>query len=484
MNSVSLRPTPHPATRHEGCRILYRDVGDHLKRVEKLAILSEAGSVEGVADWREIAPDRHNDWIDQRSEEFQGLYPVGSKATKSGKKDDALFGLFSQGYQTVGDAYLYSYSRDTCIDNARRLIGEYNRAQQVREEHPDYAVDEVTRRHTTGIRWNRTLKNSLRRMRVITYSSNSVLVASYRPFVKQFLYFDPALSHLPGIKKTMFPNSDSENRAFYISGIGSTKPFSALVVDTMPDLELISKGQCFPRYRYEQPTHGQGELPGIQARLERIDNITDTALRNFRVRYGDSTITKDEIFKYVYGILHASSYRERFANDLAKELPRIPIAPDFGTFAKAGRTLAELHLGYETSEEYPLKISLLQPGESRLGLYRVGRQPMRFADGDRSVLIVNEHIRLAGIPAEAHEYQVNGRTPLEWFIDRYRVTRDKDSGIVNDPNAWFDDPEDLIAAIRRIVYVSVETAYIVKGLPEPDPERGQEPVRNPVAKPM
>ena len=457
----------NPNAGHEGCRILYRDIGDYLKREEKLAILREAGSIAGIDDWREIAPDRHNDWLGQRSDEFQRLYPLGSKTTKAGRGNDALFGLFSQGYQTVGDVYLYSFSRETCMENARRLIGNYNSARLVREEHPDYTVDEAAGRHTTDIRWNRTLKNSLRRMRVITYSSNSGLAASYRPFVKQFLYVDPALSHLPGIKRTMFPDSDSENQAICIAGVGSTKPFSALVVDTMPDLELISKGQCFPRYRYEQPTHGQGELPGIQAKRERIENITDTALRAFRVRYNDNTITKDGIFDYVYGILHASGYRERFANDLSKELPRIPMAPDFLTFAKAGRALAELHLGYETSEEYPLEIVFAQPGEPRPEHYRIGRQAMRFADGDRSVLIVNEHIRLAGIPAEAHEYDVNGRTPLEWFIDRYRLTQDKESGIVNDPNGWFGDPKDLIAAIRRIVYVSLETACIVKGLPEP-----------------
>ena len=266
---------------------------------------------------------------------------------------------------------------------------------------------------------------------------------------------------------SIFPAAESDNRAICIPGVGSTRPFSALVVDTMPDLHCVAFGQCLPRYRYEQPTHGQGELPGIQAKLERIDNITDTALRTFRVRYNDNTITKDGIFDYVYGILHASGYRERFANDLVKELPRIPMAPDFRTFAEAGQALAELHLGYETSEEYPLEVVFAQPDEPRPEHYRIGRQAMRFADGYRSVLIVNEHIRIAGIPAEAHEYHVNGRTPLEWFIDRYRLTQDKESGIGNDPNDWFDDPRDLIVAIRRIVHVSLETACIVKGLPEP-----------------
>ena len=263
-----------------------------------------------------------------------------------------------------------------------------------------------------------------------------------------------------------FPAVDTENRVICVPGIGSTKPFSALVADTMPDLELISKGQCFPRYRYRERAEVQRELPGIESGRERIDNISDTALRAFRVRYNDNTITKDAIFDYVYGVLHASAYRERFANDLAKELPRIPLAPDFHAFAKAGRELAELHLGYETCEEYPLEC-LPREGEPRPAHFRIGNRAMRFADDEKTALRVNEHVSLRGIPAAAQTYQVNGRTPLEWFIDRYRITQDKESGIVNDPNGWFDDPRELIAAIRRIVHVSVETARIVTGLPEP-----------------
>ena len=235
----------------------------------------------------------------------------------------------------------------------------------------------------------------------------------------------------------------------------------------MPDLELISKGQCFPRYRYRQPTDAQGALPGVGQELERIDNISETALRAFRVRYNDNSITKDGIFDYVYGVLHAPAYRERFANDLAKELPRIPLAHDFHTFTSAGRELAELHLGYETCEEYPLDVTFTQAGEPGREQFRVGERTMRFSDDRRTNLIINDYIRLGNIPGEAHQYQVNGRTPLEWFIDRYRITRDKESGIVNDPNAWFDDPRELVAMIRRIVHVSVESTCIVEDLPEP-----------------
>ena len=301
----------------------------------------------------------------------------------------------------------------------------------------------------------------------MTYSPDNVWSTQYRPFVKQHCYVDYVLVNRKYQMDSIFPASDSENRVICVPGIGSTNPFSALVADTMPDLELISKGQCFPRYRYRERAEVQRELPGIESGRERIDNISDTALRAFRVRYNDNTITKDAIFDYVYGVLHASAYRERFANDLAKELPRIPLAPDFHAFAKAGRELAELHLGYETCEEYSLEVASAHSGDPRPSHFRIGDRAMRFADDEKTILRVNEHLNLCGIPDLAHTYQVNGRTPLEWFIDRYKITQDKESGIVNDPNGWFGDPQDLIAAIRRIVHVSVESTRIIKGLPEP-----------------
>ena len=199
---------------------------------------------------------------------------------------------------------------------------------------------------------------------------------------------------------------------------------------------------------------------------DRIDNISDTALRAFREHYGDDTITKDDIFDYVYGVLHAPSYREEFSNDLSKMIPRIPYAPDFHAFAEAGAALAELHLNYETCERYPLERIFSHQGEPQPVHFRLTEKAMRFTDKEtKTTLVINEHIRLFGIPEQAHRYVVNGRTPLEWFIDRYKITTDKDSGIVNDPNGWFADPRDLVTAIERIVYVSVESARIIDNLP-------------------
>jgi len=451
-----------------GCRILYCDIGDYLKREEKLAIVHDAGSVDGIEDWRTIKPDEHHDWIDQRDAAFQNLRPLGSKEAKAGKADDSIFSLFSRGYETARDTYIYSFSRDACAENARRMVKDYMGAMQELKRFRNQPMDlnEIIRRYSSNIRWDEYVSGNLERGRHTEFDEAYIQKVAYRPFTATNCYADPLFAKRPAPSRWMFPGSFSENRAICVPGVGSTKPFSALVVGTMPDLELISKGQCFPRYRYQEQADTQSDLPGLEKKLERVDNITDTALRVFRVHYKDNQITKDSIFDYVYGVLHAPDYRERFANDLSKQLPRIPLAPDFYAFAEAGRALSELHLEYETCAEYPLEEAFAGTGEARAEHYRLGARAMRYADKEeKTTLIVNDFVSLRGIPPEAHLYVVNGRTPLEWFIDRYRITQDKQSGIVNDANGWFDDPRDLITAIRRIVHASVETARIVNGLP-------------------
>ena len=377
----------NPNAGHEGCRILYRDIGDYLKREDKLALLREARSIAGIEDWRQIAPNRHHDWIGQRDEAFQTLYPMASKAAKAGKEDKAIFKLYSNGYKTGRDAYLYNFSRDACAENARKMVDDYVGALRELEagEKPDLAVDNATRRYSASIRWDQKLKHRVQQRVTSEFISEYIREVAYRPFVKQYLYADQAFSQRPGLTGDIFPTTDSDNRAICVPGVGSTKPFSALVVDTMPDLHFVAFGQCFPRYRYAQPPTAQGELPEIGLSLERIDNITDEALDTFRAHYDDHTITKDAIFDFVYGVLHAPGYREQWADDLAKALPRIPFATDFHAFADAGRALAELHLGYETCQEFSLNLACSQPGDPRPEHYRMSKRAMRYADDDRTV---------------------------------------------------------------------------------------------------
>ena len=271
----------------------------------------------------------------------------------------------------------------------------------------------------------------------------------------------------------MFPDVQAKT-ALSVSPVKDKNPFPPLMTNMMSDLNFNEVlGQCFPRWQYPKPADASnttGTIQGFDPAPERIDNISDTALHAFRNHYRDDTITKDDIFDYIYGILHAPSYRDEFANDLSKMIPRIPFAPDFRAFAEAGQRLADLHLNYETCEQYPdLKVEPITPSllwEEKPEHFRLGTRAMRFADKEtKTTLTINEHICLSGIPEEAHRYVVNGRTPLEWFIDRYKIKKDTNSGILNDPNGWFENPRDLITAIERIVHVSVESTKIIEGLP-------------------
>ena len=463
----------NPNATHEGCKIQYHDIGDYLTREQKLETLCETVSINGISDWQTITPNVHYDWIDQRSEAFAEFYPMGTKESKAGKTDDAIFRLYSLGLATGRDAYVYNFSRDTCAENAERMTQDYLAALSELDENPELTVNEGIQRYNLNIKWNRELENNLKRKKRTEFMGGYIRRAAYRPFVATNCYADYTFSQMKYQVDGIFPESSSENRVICATSVGSKKAFSALMTDTLPDLELISKGQCFPRWQYPQPTNTSNttsEFQGFDEAPERIDNISDTALHAFREHYSDNTITKDDIFDYVYGVLHAPSYREQFANDLSKMIPRIPYAPDFRTFAEAGKALADLHLNYETCQPYPdLSVEPITPSllwEEKPEHFRLGTRAMRFADKqERTTLIINEHVCVSGIPEAAHRYVVNGRTPLEWFIDRYKITQDKNSGIVNDPNGWFENPRDLITAIERIVYVSVESAKIIENLP-------------------
>ena len=463
----------NPNATHDGCKIHYRDIGDYLTREQKLEALTEVVSIKGISDWQAITPNAHYDWVDQRSDAFSEFYPLGTKEAKAGRADNAIFRLYSLGLATGRDAYMYNFSHGACVENAIRMTQDYLAAISELEENPEITVDEAARRHTANLKWSQEIKNRLRRKVQTEYKDSYIRKVAYRPFSATNCYLNYTFANSKYQVDRIFPKSSSENRVICATSVGSQKAFSALMTDTLPDLELISKGQCFPRYVYPksvEATETTNTFQGFDEAPERIDNISDTALRALRNHYRDVSITKDDIFDYVYGILHAPSYREEFANDLSKMIPRIPFAPDFRAFAEAGKALADLHLNYETCEQYPdLKVEPITPSllwEEKPEHFRLGTRAMRFADKEaKTTLTINEHVCLSGIPEEAHHYVVNGRTPLEWFIDRYKIKKDTDSGIINDPNGWFENPRDLITAIERIVHISVESTKIIEGLP-------------------
>ena len=232
-----------------------------------------------------------------------------------------------------------------------------------------------------------------------------------------------------------------------ISGIGSNKPFHALVTETIPCVDSLEKTQCFPFYTYNEDG------------TNRQENITDWALAEFRNHYGDNTITKWDIFHYNYGLLHHPDYREKYQANLKRDRPHIPFAEDFWSFANAGAALADLHVTYESAPKYH-KLKHIET----LGMPIDWRVEKMKLSKDKMQLKYNDFLALEGIPAEVYGYRLGNRSALEWVIDQYRVKTDKRSGIVNDPNRA-DQPQYIVDLIARVITVSLKTVEIVGGLP-------------------
>lgn len=442
------RPAGQQATLH------YHDIGDYLSREQKLEIIQGFGNYSAIP-WQTLTPDEHGDWLNHRTSGYEKFLPIGDKASKGKPDTKALFTLFSNGVKTNRDTWCYNYSRVALESNMRRSIEFFNTQSGLAEFDYD----------PTKFSWGRQQKKDAERGKQYCFSASSIVPAVYRPFCKRHGYIHKDMNDMLYQMPKLFPTPQHKNLIIQMTGNGSNKPFSCLIENILPDLETISKGQCFPLYWYEERNADAPMLDlGMEADAgdyKRHDGISNFGLKQFRTAYGDPKIGKEDIFYYVYGLLHSTEYRTRFENDLKKDLPRIPFAKDFRAFSKAGRKLAELHLNYETIEPWPVK-------EESHGNFRVTK--MRFPKKDiRHTIIYNDSCTLSEIPEEAYEYIVNGKSAIEWLMERYAVTIDKDSGIVNDPNDWCDeqgDPRYIIDLVKRVIRVSIETMEIVKSLPQ------------------
>lgn len=461
---------------HTGpAHIRHHDIGDYLTRDEKLAFVEDANI--DTLSWQTITPNKHADWLDQRNDEFATYQPIGDKG--------GLFNIYSAGAQTNRDAWVYSFSADRLTAQHKTFAETYaadakSLARKL-EADPDLkltgkALSSLLADDPARIKWTRDLRNKVQSGFGLNPDMADTRAALYRPFTKQLLNTTEGMIYLPAIIRRFFPEPDSENLGIYVSAPGSGSYFSVLAVEVVPDLCLVSaSGQFFPRYTYREVEDGILDLDGEGNRFERVDNITDQTLEDYREHYGHA-VTKDDIFYYVYGLLHSPTYRKQFAIDLTKDLPRIPkvtSSEDFWAFTQAGRELAELHIGYENVEPYPLTLEADIPSDDRdeFDYYRVER--MRNIGGNRSAgftgIKYNNHITITDIPIEAHDYMLGSRSALGWLFDRYQVTTHKASGIVNDPNDWareVNDPRYILDLIGKVTTVSLETNRIVAGLPE------------------
>ncbi|RYH61329.1 MAG: damage-inducible protein, partial [Alcaligenaceae bacterium] len=467
-------------------QVHYHDIGDDLSCDEKLEKIAAYASLAGVTaqnGWQSIVPDAHGDWLKQRDVSFGDFIVLGDKKSDGAK----LFDNFSLGVVTNRDAWAYNASQAKVQANMTSMIRCYNaEVQRLNAAHPgldkkarEEVLDNFIDTNLERISWTRGLKGELAKGRTFEFEAASLVPSLYRPFTKQWLYFNRTFNEMVLQMPRIFPEAGAENLVIQLAGIGARAGFSALISCAIPCLDAIEKGQCFPLYLYDEEAQNQASdtqdmFAATTAATQRPhrDAITDAGLAHFQEAYPGEAISKEDLFYYVYGLLHSSDYRERYADNLSKELPRIPrvkIAADFWAFSQAGRALADLHLNYETVQPYPLTIDAKGPLTD--ADYRV--EKMKFAKkGDKTTVIYNGKITLRDIPEAAWNYVVNGKAALDWVMERQCVKPDKASGIVNDANDWaietMGNPKYPLELFQRVVTVSLETNRVVAGLPKLD----------------
>ncbi|WP_026500626.1 DEAD/DEAH box helicase [Bartonella grahamii] len=489
----------NPKSKQQG-KIYFRDIGDYLTREKKLKTIKKFGSINGITrskqGWQIITPDRHGDWLGQRDNNFKAFLAMGVKKGH----DKKLFENFSCGVVTSRDAWVYNSSHEVLAKNISNMITFYN--SEVKRFNNAYghvdrrirknAVDNFVNSDAKKISWSRALKQDLAKGKIFKFEATCLMQSLYRPFTQQWLYYNRAFNEMVLQMPRIFPiGKTAENKVIQITGVGARSGFSVLMSKDLPNLHAIDTGQCFPRYFYEDITslkskdNNQSHLftnateESKIADLQKRDAITDEGLTYFKAAYPNETITKDDLFYYVYGLLHSEDYRARYADNLSKELPRIPCvktADDFWKFVTAGRKLGHLHVNYEDVEPYPVTFKKGNPKLTDISnpekFYYVTE--MKFAGNskakNKSIVFYNHNITMTDIPKEAYSYIVNGKSALEWVMERQCVKTDKKSGIVNDANRYavetIGNPAYPLELFQRVITVSLETMKIVKKLPK------------------
>ncbi len=478
-----------PAVKTAKATIHYHDIGDYLDREEKLAILKKFGSLANPEmTWQTLSPDEHGDWLAQRNDVFDTFIPLGDKDDKN-NKSTFFVPFYGRGLATTRDAWCYNSSSEKLQKNVELSIDFYNkelvRFNKAKKTNPKVEPREIVSFDSTKFSWSDNPLMWLSSNRIMTFDASSIRTSLYRPFFKQKAYFDRALNERVYQLPKIFPNPSLENLVICVSGLGGSKENTAIIANCIPDLNCLDSGtQCFPLYYYEEQDKQNPTLWDAVGESEyvRRDGVSDFILERAKKQYGKN-VTKEDIFYYVYGILHSPEYRTTFANDLKKQLPRLPLVEDvrdFWKFSKTGRQLAELHVNYETVPAAPGVVVLydriprreIEKGMSGKGMETINysAEKMRFpAKGQKDTIIYNSQITLTNIPAEAYEYVVNGKSAIEWVMERYQVTVHPDSGIKNDPNDWAKEvgnPKYILNLLLSVINVSVQTVDLVNALPK------------------
>ncbi len=459
-----------PELRSQKAIIHYQDIGDYLGKEDKLSAVKRFASVLNTEmQWTAITPNEHGDWISHRNESFGNFFAMGDKDDKA-NRETVFLPVYSNGLKTQRDAWCYNSNRKLIENNIQSSINFYSEQTHIfnkaKQKDKDVQITSVVEYDPTRISWTRAILNDAEKNKTLHFDPNGIRASVYRPFFKQHLYFNNSLNEMLYQVPKLFPDSSSTNLLICISA--KSKNCTALITNVIPDLHYNGDSQCFPLYFYEEREKQSKSLfdEGGNSEYVRREGVTDFILERAKAIYG-KTVSKKDIFYYVYGFLHSPVYRDAFASDLKKMLPRLPLVEDvrdFWKFSKAGRALAELHINYEHVPAYDgVKVT---GADSKF--YAV--EKMRFPKKDQKDIIhFNSKVTISGIPAKAYQYVVNGKSAIEWIMERYAVTTHKESGIKNDPNDWAKEvgkPRYILDLLLSIINVSVQTVDIVATLPK------------------
>ena len=449
--------------KHKGpADIYYHDIGDYLTREEKLKIVNNFVDVDGIP-WTRLVPNELEDWINQRDESYSSFIPLGDKTTK-GKEGQAIFRIFSMGIQTSRDAWTYNYNKTNLISNSHKMVSNFN--SYVKDlKTKKSSLEEITRTSKKNISWSSTLLESLKNHKTASFQQESLIQGMYRPFQKMWLYRENMFVHRRAQTHSLFPN-DLQNLVIFATGNGASVDFGTLLTDCIPNYHFMDTGQGFPLYYYPESKAKNSDemLFEVENEGKRIEAISDWALDLFRIKYGES-ISKEDIFYYVYGVLSAPQFAERYKNELRKEAIRVPLLKDFSDYSIYGRKLADLILNYDKLSNDFVKVEISEKVIDLKKLYRV--EKMRFGKAsDKSIISFNQFITIREVPEDCYLYTVNGKSPIEWVMDRYLIKEDSDSGIINDPNDYSNDPKYILNLLLSTMTMTRDILELHKSLPK------------------
>ena len=431
--------------------IYYYDIGDYLSREQKLNTIKKFKDISNIK-WKVIEPDQNNDWINKKSDKFEKFIPLIDK-------ENSVFTISSSGVTTARDYWVYNFNKSSLLNNMKKMIDTYNIEVKKNLMNINDIKNSVTN-DETKISWSRALLNSLKNGKEKYLDCNKITEALYRPFCKEYFYYSSDFNECQYKTRKLFKE---KNPTIIINGTSSGKEFSCLMTDKVFNFHTLSTSMAFPLYYYDDTESNQTSFVNNKNKYDGISNwIFEKVIKKYR----NKSLTKEDVFYYVYGILYSNDYRSKFAADLKKSLPRIPIVDsyeDFVKFSEAGRKLADLHLNYEKVKPYK-KCEIIKTKDN----YKVIK--MKFVKNkDKSIILYNDYIKISNIPLEAYKFVISGKSAIEWIMERYAITTDKKSGIVNNPNDWCKEVNDekyIFDLLLRIINVSVKTVNIISSLPK------------------